>query len=83
MGLVYSDAAAPGTRHRMIWIGTSGYNLRDEGYQADAIKRWADAIARDTASCREVFVYFKHEEEGKGPEFAKLLMERLGRSSSG
>jgi len=25
-----------------------------------------------------VFVYFKHEEEGKGPEFARLLMERLG-----
>ena len=31
-----------------------------------------------TASCRDVFVYFKHEEEGKGPEFARLLMERLG-----
>jgi len=25
-----------------------------------------------------VFVYFKHEEEGKGPEFARLLMTRLG-----
>jgi len=25
-----------------------------------------------------VFVYFKHEDEGKGPEFAQLLMRHLG-----
>jgi hypothetical protein len=25
----------------------------------------------------DAFVYFKHEEEGKGPEFAKALIERL------
>jgi hypothetical protein len=29
-------------------------------------------------SCRDVFVYFKHEEQGKGPELARLLMDRLG-----
>ena len=50
------------------------FRLRDEGYTPDDIKRWADTIARETASCRDVFVYFKHEEEGKGPEFAQLLM---------
>ena len=54
------------------------FRLRDEGYTPDDIKRWADTIARETASCRDVFVYFKHEEEGKGPEFAKLLMDHLG-----
>ena len=54
------------------------FRLRDEGYQADDIKRWADVIARDAASCRDVFVYFKHEESGKGPEFARLLMDHLG-----
>jgi uncharacterized protein YecE (DUF72 family) len=54
------------------------FRLRDEGYQADDIKRWADTIARDAASCRDVFVYFKHEESGKGPEFARLLMDHLG-----
>ena len=54
------------------------FRLRDEGYQPDDIKRWADVIQRETASCREVFVYFKHEDEGKGPEFAKLLMSHLG-----
>ena len=31
-------------------------------------------------ACRDVFVYFKHEEEGKGPEFARLLMRASGRS---
>ncbi|MGE0451439.1 MAG: DUF72 domain-containing protein, partial [Vicinamibacterales bacterium] len=54
------------------------FRLRDEGYSADGIARWADTIAAKTAACRDVFVYFKHEEEGKGPEFAQLLMRRLG-----
>ena len=54
------------------------FRLRDEGYTPDDIKRWADTIARDTGASREVFVYFKHEEEGKGPEFARLLMTHLG-----
>ena len=54
------------------------FRLRDEGYQPDDIKRWADTIAASTSSCRDVFVYFKHEESGKGPEFARLLMDYLG-----
>ena len=54
------------------------FRLRDEGYQPDDITRWAETIAAVTAPCRDVFVYFKHEEEGKGPEFARLLMQRLG-----
>jgi len=54
------------------------FRLRDEGYTPDDIKRWGDTIARETATCRDVFVYFKHEDEGKGPEFARLLMDHLG-----
>jgi uncharacterized protein YecE (DUF72 family) len=54
------------------------FRLRDEGYTQDDIMRWADTIARETIACRDVFVYFKHEEEGKGPEFARLLMDSLG-----
>jgi uncharacterized protein YecE (DUF72 family) len=53
------------------------FRLRDEGYTPDGIRKWGDTIAREAASCRDVFVYFKHEEEGKGPEFAKLLMAHL------
>lgn len=54
------------------------FRLRDEGYTAADLKRWAEAIQRETAGCRDVFVYFKHEEAGKGPEFAKKLLEYLG-----
>ncbi len=60
------------------------FRLRDEGYAPADISRWAAVIQEKTAGCREVFVYFKHEEEGKGPEFAKLLMDQLhGPSQSG
>jgi uncharacterized protein YecE (DUF72 family) len=62
-------------------VATGGfgyYRLRDEGYTEDHIARWADVIRQDAAEGREVFVYFKHEEEGKGPEFARLLMDKLG-----
>lgn len=54
------------------------FRLRDEGYTPDDIARWADTIRQATEGCRDVFVYFKHEDEGKGPEFAALLRERLG-----
>jgi uncharacterized protein YecE (DUF72 family) len=54
------------------------FRLRDEGYTPDDIGRWAETITTSTTGCRDVFVYFKHEEEGKGPEFAKILMDRLG-----
>ena len=53
------------------------FRLRDEGYQPRDIRRWAAAIAASTDACREVFVYFKHEDQGKGPEFARLLIEAL------
>jgi uncharacterized protein YecE (DUF72 family) len=54
------------------------FRLRDEGYTPADISRWADVIRERAAACREVFVYFKHEEEGKGPEFARHLMDLLG-----
>jgi uncharacterized protein YecE (DUF72 family) len=57
------------------------FRLRDEGYTPDDIAEWGDRIARATEACRDVFVYFKHEEEGKGPEFGRLLMQRLGLTS--
>lgn len=54
------------------------FRLRDEGYQPADIERWA-AVAGSLPGAREVFVYFKHEEEGKGPAFARDLLEALGR----
>jgi uncharacterized protein YecE (DUF72 family) len=54
------------------------FRLRDEGYTPDDIGRWADLIAERTPACDDVYVYFKHEEAGKGPVFGRMLMERLG-----
>ena len=54
------------------------FRLRDEGYQPEDIVRWARTIAEATSGCRDVFVYFKHEEQGKGPELAALLRAELG-----
>ena len=54
------------------------FRLRDEGYSTADIARWANIITENTAQCRDVFVYFKHEEKGKGPEFAALLRKALG-----
>ena len=53
------------------------FRLRDEGYTADDIARWADVIREKTSGLTDVFVYFKHEESGKGPEFGRTLMEQL------
>ncbi len=53
------------------------FRLRDEGYTPDDIGRWAETIAGEAKDCRDVFVYFKHEEQGKGPEFAHLLIDNL------
>src|SRR5882762_7905736 len=54
------------------------FRLRDEGYTPDDIARWAQTIHDKTSDCTDVFVYFKHEEAGKGPEFARLLLDALG-----
>lgn len=59
------------------------FRLRDEGYGPDDIARWADTIADTTAGCKDVFVYFKHEDEGKGPEFGQMLMARLAERAKG
>jgi len=53
------------------------FRLRDEGYRPADIARWAQVIRDKTAHCREVYIYFKHEDEGKGPDFGQLLMKEL------
>jgi uncharacterized protein YecE (DUF72 family) len=62
-------------------VATADYGylrLRDEGYNAADMARWAGAIREYSASWREAYVYFKHEEQGKGPEFARELLRQLG-----
>ena len=61
-------------------IATADYaylRLRDEGYVEQDIAEWADKVRELTNSCQNVYVYFKHEDEGKGPEFGRMLKEHL------
>ena len=63
----------------LVMTSNYGYfRLRDEGYQEADIARWGDTIRDHAADWKDVFVYFKHEEEGKGAEFAQLLSSKLG-----
>jgi uncharacterized protein YecE (DUF72 family) len=52
------------------------FRLRDEGYQQADIERWAGTI-RALQGVGDAFVYFKHEEQGLGPDFARRLMAAL------
>jgi uncharacterized protein YecE (DUF72 family) len=60
-----------------ITAGYAYFRLRDEGYTPDDITRWGQAIREKTAGCSDVYVYFKHEEQGKGPAFARLLLDAM------
>jgi len=55
------------------------FRLRDEGYESADLERWAQELVARRDRWREAFVYFKHEEAGKGPQFAQGLTEILGR----
>jgi uncharacterized protein YecE (DUF72 family) len=54
------------------------FRLRDEGYTPQDLARWAGVIRDSTSASTDVYVYFKHEEAGKGPEFARILLDALG-----
>jgi uncharacterized protein YecE (DUF72 family) len=51
------------------------FRLRDEGYQQEHIERWGETIKN--LAVPNAFVYFKHEEQGLGPEFAKRLIATI------
>ena len=54
-----------------------GYlRLRRANYTDADVDAWAGHI-RDTARWKRVYVYFKHEESGRGPALARALLDRL------
>jgi uncharacterized protein YecE (DUF72 family) len=55
------------------------FRLRDEGYTPSDLERWVDRLLEVGSGWDDAFVYFKHEEAGKGPEFAKTFAEILDR----
>jgi uncharacterized protein YecE (DUF72 family) len=51
-----------------------GYlRLRRPNYNHAAMKKWVKQVRQQ--DWQEVFVFFKHEEEAKGPRFAKRFLE--------
>ena len=52
------------------------FRLRDEGYQQPDIERWA-GIDQAAPGPNDAFVYFKHEEQGLGPDFARRFIAAL------
>jgi uncharacterized protein YecE (DUF72 family) len=55
------------------------FRLRDEGYQQADLERWA-ATVRGLPAGTDAFVYFKHEEQGLGPDFARRFIAATERS---
>ncbi|MBI2526423.1 MAG: DUF72 domain-containing protein [Candidatus Rokubacteria bacterium] len=55
------------------------FRLRDEGYTAKDLEEWGRTITRLGTGWRDAFVYFKHEEAGAGPAFARQLHALLNR----
>lgn len=56
-----------------------GYlRLRRTEYENDALARWADRIA--SRNWREAWLFFKHEDEGKGPAFAEQFTRLASRA---
>ena len=55
------------------------FRLRDQGYDDADLARWAATITGSAGPCDDVYVYFKHEERGTGPAFARRLLDCLAR----
>src|SRR4029453_10473936 len=55
--------------------------LRDEGYGDSDIAKWAETARKLSETAKDVFVYFKHEDEGKGAQFGLQMMKNLGQTT--
>jgi uncharacterized protein YecE (DUF72 family) len=51
--------------------------LRREDYQDADIAHWTQSMIDHSSVCSEMFVYFKHEESGRGPKLAARMRELL------
>ena len=62
-------------------VSTADYaylRLRDEGYGDAEIAQWTATAQELAGRATDVFVYFKHEDEGKGAAFGQQMMQMLG-----
>jgi len=62
----------------LVTTATYAYlRLRDEGYEEADIAKWTDTASALSERATDVFVYFKHEDEGKGAAFGQQMMRLL------
>ena len=64
-------------------VATADYaylRLRDEGYGDADIGKWTETAKTLGENVKDVFVYFKHEDEGKGAMFGLQMMNLLGQA---
>ena len=57
------------------------FRLRDEGYGDADIATWTETAKHAATTAKDVFVYFKHEDEGKGAAFGQQMMALLGQTA--
>ncbi|HEX8029669.1 MAG TPA: DUF72 domain-containing protein [Vicinamibacterales bacterium] len=65
-------------------VSTADYaylRLRDEGYGDADILKWTETAKTLSGTATDVFVYFKHEDEGKGAAFGLQMLNLLGKAS--
>ena len=80
--LVIADSAESSTP--LVATADWGYlRLRDEGYTPSDLEAWARTVKEHEARWRDTLVYFKHEESGTGPAFARALAELVGTALPG
>jgi uncharacterized protein YecE (DUF72 family) len=51
--------------------------LRHASYTPADIERWTAVGSEQQKQLKDVYVYFKHEESGIGPQFAKQMLDSL------
>jgi uncharacterized protein YecE (DUF72 family) len=62
----------------MFTAGFGYFRLRRKDYTKNDISRWSKVIANQENQLAEIYIYFKHEERGVGPKFAKEMIAELG-----
>jgi uncharacterized protein YecE (DUF72 family) len=66
----------PDPEQVLVPTASWGYlRLRRTEYAGDELQKWAERVERQPWSA--AYVFFKHEDEGKGPKFAEAFREEL------
>lgn len=81
VALVHADGeSAPSPAETLGSTAQFAYvRLRDEaGYGPAAVSRWADRLRQELAAGRDVYAYFRHDDDGSNGLAAIRLREELG-----